>query len=76
MVEMTIEQAKRLVLSDQRENSSMWDEEDASDEEVIAHVRNTLSLSDPAPIGAETVVEDGTEITRAYMLVLSEPFAD
>jgi hypothetical protein len=66
---MTFEEAVRLVVADVYENE--WAvEEQISDADAIAHVRNTISLQDPAPLGAVTFEDYEDELSEAYKIIL------
>lgn len=61
--------AAELVITDYRAND--WTD-DMTDAEVIAAVRDVLTLPDAEPVvGAYPLEDDGTELFAAYVIVLS-----
>lgn len=65
---MELDQAIAIVLTAQLGYDAPNNDE-ARD--TIAHVRNTISLNDPAPLGAVTLDDDGSLEALAYHAVLS-----
>jgi hypothetical protein len=69
MSTMTPEDARRLVIADQRA-ALLTDE---TDDQIIAHVRNTLRLPEDEHVpGSYPIEEDGSQTAEAYRLILSE----
>jgi hypothetical protein len=59
--------AVRLVVIDQRlSHPDLY----VSPADAVDHVLNTMTTADPAPLGATTVHDDGTDTAKAYRLVL------
>jgi hypothetical protein len=68
---MELKDAIAIVAADQRQGYP-----DMTDAEAVAHVRNTVTFSDPAPVGAYPLDDDGSDEATAYRMVLSATDAD
>jgi len=61
---MDVQEAVALVGEDYRSNGEEW-----TDAEIIAHVRNTISLDGAAP-GSVALVDYGDRLTEAYRTII------
>jgi hypothetical protein len=64
---VNINTAYSLVVEDVRESYP-----DMEYHECLEHVWQTLSLQSPAPVGATTVHDDGSQLAQAYRLTLED----
>lgn len=62
---MDIQKAIELVGADYRDGGEEW-----TDEEIVAHVRNTISLDGSVP-GSVALVDYEDELTEAYRTIIT-----